>query len=125
MALRKYPRLNPLKDLEPKEVADSVDALRDQGRTTYDNDDGSVVFKEKRVILRNITVPMGQNSCELLVHEHLRFADFENVGLGWTQKGGSKSYVPRIDQASPTRFIIKIDDHDEDVTYSRLEIKGS
>jgi hypothetical protein len=127
MGLSKFPQINPLKDLVPREVAEVVDTLRDQARPTYDNEEATIVVGEKRVVLKDIVFSKEDltNEKTLDIHEHLRFGDFGNVALSWTQKGGSKSYVPRIIAASPNRFKIKIDDHPgEDVTFSRIEFKG-
>lgn len=119
-----YPKINPLTDLEPKEVADVIDTLRDQNVISYDDDDGSVIYGEHIAVKRNVTFKSGENTHSVDIDEVRRFSDFENVALSWTQRGGKRTYNPRIDYASPIRFVIKIDDNNEDVTFSRLEFKG-
>lgn len=119
MRLR-YPKINPLRDLETKEVADVVDTLRDQGRVTYD-DDGSVKYGERRVIKKVTFDHVNEKKVE--IEEGLRFSDFANVRMSSSQKGGRKTYVPRITVASPTSFTIAIDGNDEEVSFI-LEFKG-
>lgn len=122
----KYPKLNPLRDLEPKEVADVVDTLRDQTTITYDEDDGSVKYGEHEVVKRVTFAavdPAATSEEDVEIAEIRRFSDFANVRLRWTQKRGSKSYAPRIIKASPTMFTVSIDGNQEEIT-GILEIKG-
>lgn len=117
----RYPKLNPLRALETREVADAVDTLRDRGRVTYD-DDGSVKYGERRVIKKVTFDHVNERTVE--IEGNLRFSDFANVRMSSTQRGGQKTYVPRIAVASPTSFTIAIDDNDEEVSFI-LDFKGA
>jgi hypothetical protein len=136
----KYPQMNPLRDVESQkqELADNIDTLRDGQRSTYNGDTGKPIYKEKRVIRRvlfdiktpeagwaNPNVPEYENRREVEIGEALRFADYRNVRMSWTQKGGKNTYTPRIVTASPTRFILEIDSQGSIEVFDYiLEFKG-
>ena len=87
---------------------------------TYD-EDGSVKYGERRVIKKATFDHVNEKKVE--IEESLRFSDFANVRMSSSQKGGRKTYTPRITVASPTSFTIAIDNNDEEVSFI-LDFKG-